>query len=116
MNAATGSTCDISSLLRFHFCQPFYFNSDESSFPSKSTEESGNFVGISENVGHDMTFSVLNTAANKVISRYNVRSEDDPTSPNLRIDPLTVPEVVRSRHLPSVHLKDRQRSSCCYRR
>ena len=55
-----------------------------------------------------MTFSILNIATNKVISRYNVRSAEDPTSPNLRIDPLTAHKVVTSRHLPSVHLKTDQ--------
>ena len=62
-------------------------------------------MGISENVGHDMTFSILNTATNKVVSMSNVRLVDEPTSPNIRIDPLTTPNVVTSRHLPSVHLK-----------
>ena len=62
-------------------------------------------MGISENVGHDMDFSILNTATKKVVSKSNVRLVDEPTSPNLSIDPLTAPEVVTSRRLPSVHLK-----------
>ena len=80
MNVATGSTCDVSPLLLFHFWQPVYFNSDDSSFPSKSTEETGRFVGISENASHDVTFSILTTATNKVVSRSNVRSADETTS------------------------------------
>ena len=59
MNAATGSTCDVSTFLRFYFWQPIYFNSDDSSFLSKPAEQIGRFVGISENVGHDVTFSIL---------------------------------------------------------
>ena len=39
MDVATGLTCDVSPLLRFHFWQHVYFNSDDRSFPSKSTEE-----------------------------------------------------------------------------
>ena len=106
MNAATYSTCDVSPLLRFHFCKPVYFNSDDSSFPINSAEVTGQFVGISENVGHHMTFSILNTTTNKVISRSNVSLAGDNTLPNLMIDPLTTPEVTTPRHLPSVHLED----------
>ena len=56
MNESTCSTCDIPPLLRFHFWKLLYFNSDGSTFPSDSTEESVKFVFISENVGHDMIF------------------------------------------------------------
>ena len=109
MNKATGSTCDISSLLRFHFWQPFYFNSDDSNFPSGSTEETGRFVGISENEGHEMNFSILNITTNKVISMSNSRPEGEPTLPNLRIDPLTAPDVVKSLH-PSDHIEDKEKA------
>ena len=110
-NVATGSTCAISPLRRFHFWKFLYFNSDHSSLPSESIEESGRIVGISENVGHDATFSILNTDTNKVVSSSNVRAADEPTSPNLRIDPLTAPGVVASRHLPSVKLKNDEEAS-----
>ena len=106
MNVAACLTCDVSPLLRFHFCQPVYFNSDDSSFQSKSTEQSVRFVGINENVGHDMTFSILNVATNKVVSRSNVRLVDETTSPNLRINTLTTPGVVTSRHFALVYLKN----------
>ena len=110
MNVATGSNYDMSPLLRFHFWQPIYFNSDDSSFTSKSTEEIVGFVGISENVGHDMIFYVLNTTTNEVFSRSNARLVGELTSLNLRIDPLTVPEVFTCRHLPSIHLEDDEES------
>ena len=55
-----------------------------------------------------MTFSILNITTNKVISRYNVRPAGEPSSPNLRIDPLAAPEVVNSRHLLSTHLEDNE--------
>ena len=106
INKATCSTCEVSTLLSFHFWQPFYFKSDDSSFPSDSTEETGRFSGISENVGHDMTFSIINTTINKIISTYNIRTVGEPTSPNLRINPLTAPEVVTSRHPHSDYLED----------
>ena len=58
-----------------------------------------------------MTFSILNTATNKVVSRSNVRTADEPNSPNLSIDPLTAPEVVTSRHFPSVRLNNDEEDS-----
>ena len=63
-------------------------------------------MGISKNLGYDVTFYVLNATNNKVISRSNVSPAGELTSPNLRIDPLTAPEAVTSRHLPSAHLED----------
>ena len=47
-----------------------------------------------------MTFSILNTATNKVINRSSVRPAGDPVSPNLRLGPLTTPEIVTSKHPP----------------
>ena len=108
INADAGSTCNVSPLLRFHFWQPIYFNSDYSRFPSDSTEETGRFAGISENAFHDVTFSILNAITNKVINRSNARQTCEPTSPNLRISPITAPEVVSSRHFPSDYVKDNE--------
>ena len=56
-----------------------------------------------------MNFSILNATTNKVISISNVRLAGQPTSPNLRIDPLTVPEVVTSRHPPSDYIEDNEK-------
>ena len=70
------------------------------------TEDPVLFVGISDNAGHDMTFSILNKATNKVVNRSNVRPADEPTSPNLRIDTLTAPEVFTYRQLLSSSLED----------
>ena len=108
MNAATGSTCYVSPLIRFHFWNHFTstFDSYESSFSSNSIEETGRFLGISENVVHAMIFSILKITTNKVISRSNVIPLGEPTSPNLIMYPLTTPEVVKSLHLPSNFLKD----------
>ena len=65
-------------------------------------------MGVSENVGHVMTFSILNATTNKVISRHNIRSAGEPTSTNLRIDPLTTSKVVISRLPSSDDLKDNE--------
>ena len=53
-----------------------------------------------------MTFSILNIATNKVVSMHNSRAADEPTSSNLRFDPLTVPEAVTYRYFPSFHLNN----------
>ena len=52
-----------------------------------------------------MNFYIINTSTNKVVSRSNIRPTDEPTPPKLRIDLLTAPEVVTSRHFRSAHLK-----------
>ena len=67
----TGSTPDISVLLRFIFYEPVYYaiRDDE---PGEG-EKLGRFVGIAEGVGHSMTFSIL-TDDQKVISRSIVRT------------------------------------------
>ena len=96
INAATGSTCDISPLLRFHFWQPVCFNADDAGFPSKSTELKGRFVGISENTGHAITFRIFNPATSKIIDRSHVRPADEPDLPNLKADCLTAPKVAKS--------------------
>ena len=79
MSTATGSTCDVSPSLLFHFWQHVLFNSDKSSFPIHSTEETGRLVGVSENAGHRITFSILSATTDKVVSRSNVRLAGEPT-------------------------------------
>jgi hypothetical protein len=78
---STGSTNDISPLLCFHFWEPVYYKLDDSDFPS-------DFVGISESVGHTMTFKILTDETLKVIHRSNVRSALNPHAKYLRLDPL----------------------------
>ena len=55
----------------------------------------GSFVGISENIGHDVTFEILNAFTYKIISRSYVRPADNNKSPNLKADPLMSPEVIK---------------------
>jgi hypothetical protein len=80
---STGSTNDISPLLCFHFWEPVYYKLDDSDFPSDSREKRGHFVGISESVGHAMTFKILTDDTLKVIHRSNVRSALNPHAKNL---------------------------------
>ena len=68
-----GYTPDISVLLQFVFYEPVYFAKCDAKFPSDSTECIGRFVGISENVGHGMTYKIL-TENGHVIHRAVVRS------------------------------------------
>ena len=83
---------------------------DDSNFPSDSTEETGRFASISENVGHDMTFSILNITTNKVISISNFRSAGEPSSPNLRVYSITTSEGVKYRRLTSNCFGDNEES------
>jgi hypothetical protein len=83
----TGSTPDISPLLRFAWWDPVYYMMDDSSFPSDSRERRGRFVGISEHVGHAMTYMILTDDTQKIIHRSNVRTALDPTTQNKRVDP-----------------------------
>ena len=65
-------------------------------------------MGISENVGHDVTFSILNTTTTKLITRSNARPADESTSSNLIIDPLTALDVDKSNHIPSNCVQDNE--------
>jgi hypothetical protein len=96
----TGSTSDCSPLLRFHWWEEVYFKLDDSDFPSESPELKGHFVGISEHVGHAMTFKILSIDTLKVLHRGNVRSAGNPDSVNVRADELggeSATEIIKSR-------------------
>ena len=79
-----GSTPDISPLLQFDFYEPVYYKANEAEFPSQPVEKSGRFVGISENVGHALTYKILTDDSQKVIHRSVARSALDTTRPNNR--------------------------------
>jgi hypothetical protein len=55
----TGFTPDISPLLSFQWWESVYFKLDDASFPPNLREWRGRFVGISEHVGHAMTYMIL---------------------------------------------------------
>ena len=71
-----GYTPDISSILQFVFWEPVYYSKepkDKVKFPSQTDECLGRFVGISEHVGHAMTYKVL-SQENKIIHRAVLRT------------------------------------------
>ena len=64
----TGITPDIRPLLEFECYEPVYYRLEESSFPSKTREALARFVGISEHVGHAMTFKLITEDTRQLIS------------------------------------------------
>jgi hypothetical protein len=95
---AYGTDNDISPMLYFSFYELVYYLVDETTFPSESKELRGRWVGVSENVGHFMTYKILTDDTRRIIHRSNIRSAADPNVRNLRLDLLNdePPEVIRS--------------------
>jgi hypothetical protein len=89
LRQAYGTDNDISPLLYFSFYKTVYYLVDEATFPSDSKELRGRWVGVSENVGHFMTYKILTDATRRIIHRSNIRSVADPNSRNLRLDLLS---------------------------
>jgi hypothetical protein len=98
LRQAYGTDNDISPMLYFSFYEPVYHLVDETTFPSESKELRGRWVGVSENVGHFMTYKILMDDTRRIIHHSNIRSATDPNARNLRLDPLNdkPPEVIRS--------------------
>jgi len=74
---------------------------DDSNFPSDCRELCGHFVGISEHVGHAMTYMILTDDTLKIIHRSNVRTADNPLTQNKRLDPTSgedyqPPSIIKS--------------------
>jgi hypothetical protein len=74
---------------------------NDSDFPSDTKEERGRWIGISEQIGHAMTFLVLTDKTKQVIHRSNICTACDSSSANIRLDPLnaslpTSPPVLKS--------------------
>ena len=91
--ALEGSTPDISPLLHFSFWDPVNYKFDDSDFPSGSTEGRGRWVGITENVGHTMTYHTLTDDTKKVTYRSNVCSALTKEDRSKRVDLLGGEEV-----------------------
>jgi hypothetical protein len=87
MEILTGSTPDISPPCSFRWWEPVYFKLDDASIPFNSRERCGRFVGISEHVGHAMTYMILTNDTQKIIHQSNVRTALDLFSPNKQVDP-----------------------------
>jgi hypothetical protein len=98
LRQAYGTDNDISPMLYFLFYEPVYYLVDETTFPSESKELCRRWVGVSENVGHFMTYKILTDDTHQIIHRSNILSMADPNARNLRLDPLNdaPPEVIRS--------------------
>ena len=93
LEALEGSIPDISPLLHFSFWDPDYDKFNDSDFPSGSTEGRGRWVGITENVGHAMTYQILTDDTKKVIYRSNVCPALSKEDCNKRVDLLGGEEV-----------------------
>jgi hypothetical protein len=100
----SGSTTDISALLRFYFWQPVYYKCSEASFPSDSKEAFGHIVGISEHCGHALTYKIL-TSDKEHINYRSLLRPATPTDANLRADMFggeqdthNVNPIIKTRH------------------
>src|SRR5687767_10593842 len=83
MQVLTGVTPDISSILQFNWYEPVYFKTEESHFLSMSNEKSGRFVGVSEHIGHALTFMILTNDTQTIIQWLVIRTATGQASKNL---------------------------------
>ena len=79
----TGTTTNISPILRSYGLQTVYYKIDDSYFPSDTREICGRFVGIAEHVGHTMTFKILADNTHTIIYGSNTRSAEDSINPRI---------------------------------
>jgi hypothetical protein len=94
LQVLTGPINDISPLLFFRWYEFVYYKVDDSNFPSDSHEKRGPWVGITEHVGHAMTFKILTHDTRKIIYCSNISSALDPDSWNFRMEPLNDDKVL----------------------
>lgn len=87
IEAIHGQQPDISALLHFRWWQPVYYHQPGKSFPSKSQERLGRWVGIAENQGDALTYRILDDETQAVVSRSVVRSAEEPLDFNHRTQP-----------------------------
>ena len=85
LQTLTGETSDISVSMQFIFWEKVYFSRVDTTFPSQTTEEIGNFVGFAESVGDAMIFLVLTQDTKKIVYRSNVQSAEDKKTENKRL-------------------------------
>jgi hypothetical protein len=95
---AYGTDNNISPVIYFSFYEPVYYLVDETTFPSESKELCGQWVGVSKNVGHFMTYKILTDDTRWIIHRSNIHSAADPNVRNLCLDLLNdePPEIIWS--------------------
>jgi len=88
MEKLTGVTPDVSEIVRFQFWEPVYYIRNEAGFPSESDEALGRFVGIAENVGHQMTYKVWAPDVGEILFRSMIRSAVPEGTRNYRLETL----------------------------
>ena len=95
---STGTINNISLMLQFTFWEPIYYLADESErhFPGTLDEKRGRYVGISENIGHSMTFIIITDDTNSSIERSVVQSAIPKATASLREDPLEFTNILKS--------------------
>lgn len=79
-------TPDIIPFLQFDWYELVYYKTGEIHFPSMSNEKSLHFVGVSEHIGHVLTFMILTDDTKKIIHQSVIQTATDPNSENLRAD------------------------------
>ena len=97
MNIATGSSYDISPLIRFRFWQPVFYMYNDSDFSTDSTEERERFVGIYESIRHQMIFKIISDKSSKIIHLSNIRPANISLNMNICLNLLIIPTVVKSK-------------------
>ena len=123
LQLATGQPVDTSMLFCYRFGEPVYYSLDDKGWPSDGQENRGTFVGFAEDCGHLMTFKVLTADTKKVIARSLIRTAEDPSTRNRRLDflnddikdPDKLKEFVRSFHstpLPENFSTDGESTAC----
>jgi hypothetical protein len=126
LESLTNQVPDTSIALLFQFYDKVYFKAPKGSFPSDTIKKKGYFVGFAHDVGHAMTFKVLNATTLKIINQSIIPRASEQR--NLHIDlvfsptqtptPFLSPTPVLSLpHLPlcSAHpvIRICSRGDCC---
>ena len=81
---------DISMLLNFYFWQPVYYLLDptEQSFGVQSKEKRTQQAGDDEQIGAKMCYKLVGDETGKIINRSVICSVTEPSTANLRVDPI----------------------------
>ena len=78
VQALQGTTQEISFMLHFSFYEPVYYRTDSSEpdfhFPSSSNEKKGYWVGLANNQGEHLTWSILTEDTHKIIICSGIQS------------------------------------------
>jgi hypothetical protein len=106
LESLTGQVPDTSIALLFQFYDEVYYKAEPASFPHDTVEKKGYFVGFAHDVGHAMTFKVLDAVSLKILHRSIIRRASDQR--NLSVDPED------SRPFPPLRRRSCPFSSFCF--